>query len=88
MRFAVDGNNIRTTGQPKPHLGAVRDTSPVVLDGVDAPPSCQSQHMAFSNSPSPPKLTLEGDNLLILPRHRCAPNPVAGCYITSSPCLI
>lgn len=72
MRFVAEADSIRTTGQPKPHLGAMRDTSPVVLDGVDTPEPLQMQHMAFSGGPSPPKLTLEGDNLLILPRHRCA----------------
>eukprot|EP00892_Ulva_mutabilis_P010617 jgi/Ulvmu1/7928/UM004_0160.1 len=72
MRFVAEGDCIRTTGQPKPHLGAVRDTSPVVLDGVDLMEPLHMHHMAFSGGPTPPKLTLEGDNLLILPRHRQA----------------
>lgn len=72
MRFAAAHDCIRTTGQPKPHLGAVRDTSPVVLDGADLPKRLSMQHLTYSGGPAPPKLTLEGDNLLILPRHRCA----------------
>lgn len=72
MRFALEGDIICTTGQPKPHIGCVRDMSPVVLDGSDPQQPLQMQHTAFSGSPAPPKLTLEGDNLLILPRHRQA----------------
>jgi hypothetical protein len=73
MKFATRGPGSQpgTVRPPCPRVGYAVHSATVALDGVYLPQAVSRHHAATTWSP--PKITFEGDNMLILPQYKYAP---------------
>jgi hypothetical protein len=72
MKFATHGPGTEpgTVRPPCPHVGYAVCSASVALDGIYLPQAVSRHHAA--SIWSPPKTTFEGDNMLLMPRYKCA----------------
>jgi hypothetical protein len=61
-----------TVQLPCPDLGMVHKTAAVTMDGIQVPESLSMHHAEAQGMMGPPKRTFEGDNLMLVPKYRCA----------------